>query len=165
MLETEYYEIKTELEQLKFRIPQSGIKFRYGDFIVESLIDFSGKLIYAIRKYEISILGGFTALYPNPDSDVGFTIREMNMNHKDTMDFINSVKSISSSETRKISIHQGMYIQLLKESKSSNCPICLNNYENSENFECEIHLFACGHHSHKNCFVSYGSDRCPICRK
>lgn len=159
MLESEYYTIIHELENLEFRIPQSGIKFKYNNFIVESLNDFTGKLVYSIKREDVFILLDYAHLYPRENSVVGFSIRDMNMKYEYMMDFIHTVKNKNNQEEKKIFVHKGYYIQLLKDSKDVSCPICLDNYKDDS-----IHIYKCGHHCHVNCFIHYGIDICPICR-
>jgi len=159
MLESEYYDLIYELEKLEFRIPQSGIKFKYNDFIVESLTDFTGKLVYTIKRDAYILIVDYAHLYPHENSNIGFSIRDMNMKYEHMMDFIHTVKNKNNQEEKKISIYKGYYIQLLKNSKDISCPICLDDYTDDS-----IYIYKCGHHCHTNCFIIYGIDICPICR-
>lgn len=159
MLEEEYNEIMGHLKDISWRIPQTGIKFKYGKFVVDSLIDINKKLVYYIRKEDVGI-GYYMSLYPIENRDVGFTIRDTNMDYKNMMEFIHEIQKKPKNQ-KKFSVSEGLFVQLLIDSNQQ-CCICLDNYKNNTN----VHINICGHHLHKECMKSYGFNKsCPICRK
>ena len=164
MSEDEYYIIKQHLNKLDFRIPQSGIKFKYGIFTVESLIDQYGKEVYAIRRYEFfSLLNNSAHLYPQRN-DIGFSIRDLDMPFQIFMQFIAEIekqKDKIESGCKRVLVRENFIINLLRSAKEK-CPICIEEY----NSELEISLFLCGYHSaHRSCAETYGlQKKCPVCR-
>jgi hypothetical protein len=159
MLEEEYDEIMEQLRGIKWRVPQTGIKFKYGKFFVDSLIDINKKLVYYIRKDNTSI-GYYISLYPIENKDTGFTIRDTNMDFKNIMEFIYEIQKKHKNQ-KKISIPEGFFSQLLVDSQQQ-CCICLDSYNDDKN----IYINICGHHLHEKCMQEYGYNKsCPICRK
>ena len=161
MLEDEYYQIKKELDSLEFRIPQTGIKFKYGNFFVESLYDHTNQLVYCVKKDDsyANIFSNHLALYPS--DSIGFSIRETNMSHTDIIRFINEIKK-NKKLVRKISLTEGLIKDLFINTKYT-CPICLDNCTDIN----DIYISDCGHAFHDTCRekMLQFSSICPICRK
>lgn len=162
MLEEEYFNIMNELEDLSFRIPQTGIKFKYGNFIVESLYDISNELVYFVKKdiATHNIMTNHLAIYPK--NNVGFTIRETNMNYRDIMEFINYIKKRKNSSFRKIGLNEGYIKELLINSEHI-CSICLDVCKDLHNLQ----IIDCGHAFHSNCIDNMINFKnvCPVCRQ
>lgn len=159
MLESEYHELIRHLDTLAFRIPQSGIRFKYGQFLAESLVDIQGKELYSIRKDNTTFLNNSAHLYPK--HPVGFTIRDMDMPFRTLMEFIREVQEEKSS--RGVWVSESFITRLLSSAKER-CPICLEDYTLIDGNK-KIHLFACGYHtSHEVCIEEYKDTKCPVCR-
>ena len=159
MLEEEYYEIKSQLDTLEFRVPQSGVKFKYGNFLVSS--DISKENIYFIKRDTENYTYNFLSIAPKTDSNVGFIIKEISMNYKSIMEFIHEIQT-KKNKIPKISVSKTFYNQLLRDSRQT-CMICLDDYSDENR---EIYINYCGHHSHLKCMETYGINKnCPVCRK
>ena len=165
MLESEYYEIKEELRNLPFRVPQNGIKFKYGKFMVQSSNSFDrfGKQVYSVYKSSDTFWEKNLFLYPiENNTDIGFIIRDMDMNYGDVKEFIDTIKNKDSPYTvyKRIYAYEGFLRQLLYDAKYQ-CTICMEEYKSGG----DINILPCSHHFHTSCISEYIKDKpCPICR-
>ena len=161
MQEEEYYILTHHLECLELRVPQSGIKFKYGKFFVESTTDVYGKEVYSIRKDNFSFLNNSLHLYPHRDRHFGFSIRDLDMSFETIMQFIEDIQKRSLDLSEKVYVRKTFVKELLYTAKER-CPICLEDYRSAQ----DIHLFLCGYHSaHQICAEKYEDTKCLICRK
>lgn len=160
MLEEEYYSVLDSLSSLPFRLPQEGVKFRYGKFSVCTNRDMDNKLLYNIRlEYGEKYAFNTMTICPK-NNEPGFTIKEMSFTFAEASDFINELNK-RLRIPKKVSIQEGVYIGLLQESKQS-CLVCLNAY----NQDSGIHVYSCGHHVHLDCYTLAEFIRiCPLCKK
>lgn len=158
MLVEEYYSILENLTTLPFRVPQDGVKFRYGSFSVISYRDMENKPIYSIhQEFSNSYCFSSMSLIPN-ESGIGFRIKDMTFSYNDVNKFLNEV---GKHTPRKIYIQEGVYINLLKEARQS-CLVCLDSYDSVSS----IHVYSCGHHVHDNCYASTDTlVLCPLCKR
>lgn len=157
MLEDEYYDLVDRLKILDFNVPHSGIKFKYGDYIVNSGTDINGLKIYTIRKFCDQIFDQLT-LYINPD--IGFSIRDCSLTYKDVIKFIDTVTYKGKLPKKRVFVPEGYLVELVKNSSQS-CPICMENFEDTD--QCSV--YQCGHVAHKNCSKLYlKGSKCALCR-
>ena len=166
MLESEYYEIRTELLDLKFRVPQYGIKFKYGKFSVQTgyNTDMFGKIVYLIYKSSDTFWEKNLFLYPlENNDDTGFLIRDTDMSFADIKEFIHTIKNKDNpSEVvfKRVNTHEGFLKQLIYDAKYQ-CAICLDNYTAPS----DVTILSCSHHFHSNCITEYIINKpCPVCR-
>lgn len=163
MLESEYYEIKNELYTLNFRVPQSGIKFRYGKFIVYSMEAFDNS-VYSVHKSSDTFREKNLFLNPVEHNTIlGFNIRDTDMTFSDIKEFIYTIKNKDNPRTlsfTRVNTYEGFLKQLLFDAKYQ-CAVCFEHYSSIN----EIVVLSCSHHFHLECISEYITNKpCPICR-